>query len=86
MRRWKTCLQHLEEVRARLDKESEAATLRIDSLAHPDLVVNPRHNPIISCKDVAFSRCESYRLLIFFQSITVNFTPNYEIKLALCDF
>uniref|UniRef100_A0A674MV47 HAUS augmin-like complex, subunit 3 n=1 Tax=Takifugu rubripes TaxID=31033 RepID=A0A674MV47_TAKRU len=56
MRRWKTCLQHLEEVKARLDKESEAATLRIDSLGHPDLVVNPRHNPIISCKDVAFSR------------------------------
>lgn len=85
MRRWKTCLQHLEEVKARLDKESEAATLRIDSLGHPDLVVNPRHNPIISCKDITFSRCVSSADLIF-QPITVNFTPKNEIKVALCDF
>lgn len=59
LRRWKACVQHLEKVNGRLVRESEAAALRIDSLSHPDLAINPRHNPIISCKDAAFSRlCE----------------------------
>lgn len=56
LRRWKTCVQHLEDVNVRLVKESEEVTLRSESLAHPDLALNPRHNPIITCKDVAFSR------------------------------
>ncbi|XP_070848777.1 HAUS augmin-like complex subunit 3 isoform X1 [Chaetodon trifascialis] len=56
LRRWRTCLKQLGEVNSRLVKEGEAATLRIESLAHPDLTVNPRPNPIISCKDAAFSR------------------------------
>uniref|UniRef100_H3D8L9 HAUS augmin-like complex, subunit 3 n=1 Tax=Tetraodon nigroviridis TaxID=99883 RepID=H3D8L9_TETNG len=56
MRRWKSCLQHLEAVKGRLVNESETVALRIDCLSHPDLSINPRHNPIITCKDVAFSR------------------------------
>nr|XP_046236512.1 HAUS augmin-like complex subunit 3 isoform X2 [Scatophagus argus] len=56
LRRWKLCLQQLGELNSRLLKEGEAATLRIESLAHPELVINPKPNPIISCKDVAFSR------------------------------
>ncbi|XP_070786311.1 HAUS augmin-like complex subunit 3 [Enoplosus armatus] len=56
LRRWRTCFKQLGEVNSRLVKEGEAATLRIESLAHPDLAINPRANPIISCKDAAFSR------------------------------
>ncbi|XP_074480403.1 HAUS augmin-like complex subunit 3 isoform X1 [Sebastes fasciatus] len=56
LRRWRTCLKQLGEVDGRLVKEGEAAALRIESLAHPDLAINPRPNPIISCKDAAFSR------------------------------
>ncbi|XP_034757075.1 HAUS augmin-like complex subunit 3 isoform X1 [Etheostoma cragini] len=56
LRRWRTCLKQLEEVNSRLVKEGETANLRIESLAHPDLAINPRPNPIISCKDAAFSR------------------------------
>nr|XP_033465924.1 HAUS augmin-like complex subunit 3 isoform X2 [Epinephelus lanceolatus] len=55
-RRWRTCLKQLGEVNSRLVKEGEAAALRIDSLAHPELAINPRPNPIISSKDAAFSR------------------------------
>ncbi|XP_054457372.1 HAUS augmin-like complex subunit 3 isoform X2 [Anoplopoma fimbria] len=56
LRRWRMCLKQLGEVNSRLVKEGDAATLRIESLAHPDLAINPRPNPIISCKDAAFSR------------------------------
>lgn len=56
LRRWKKCLRQLEVVKSRLTKEREEATLRMESLAHPDLAVNPRNNPIISCKDATFSR------------------------------
>ncbi|XP_051284713.1 HAUS augmin-like complex subunit 3 [Dicentrarchus labrax] len=56
LRRWRTCLKQLVDINSTLVKESEAATLRIESLAHPDLAINPRPNPIISCKDAAFSR------------------------------
>ncbi|XP_023252495.1 HAUS augmin-like complex subunit 3 [Seriola lalandi dorsalis] len=56
LRRWRTCLKKLGEVNNRMAKEGEAAALRIESLAHPDLSINPRPNPIISCKDAAFSR------------------------------
>ncbi|XP_041821164.1 HAUS augmin-like complex subunit 3 isoform X2 [Chelmon rostratus] len=56
LRRWRTCLKQLGEVNSRLVKEGEEATLRIESLAHPDLAINPRPNPIISAKDAAFSR------------------------------
>ncbi|TNN72009.1 HAUS augmin-like complex subunit 3 [Liparis tanakae] len=56
LRRWRLCLKQLEDVNSRLVKEDEATTLRIESLAHPDLAINPRPNPIISCKDAAFSR------------------------------
>lgn len=56
LQRWKKCLRQLEVVKSRLTKESEEATLRMESLAHPDLAVNPRNNPIISCKDATFSR------------------------------
>lgn len=55
-RRWRTCLKQLGEVNSRLVKEGEAAALRIESLAHPELAINPRPNPIISSKDAAFSR------------------------------
>lgn len=56
LRRWRTCLKQLGEVNSRLVKEGEAATLRIETMAHPDLAINPRPNPIISSKDAAFSR------------------------------
>ncbi|KAG7241560.1 hypothetical protein INR49_025480, partial [Caranx melampygus] len=56
LRRWKTCLKQLDEVNSRMVKEGEAAALRTESLSHPDLAINPRPNPIISCKDAAFSR------------------------------
>ncbi|XP_031707346.1 HAUS augmin-like complex subunit 3 isoform X2 [Anarrhichthys ocellatus] len=56
LRRWRKCLQQLGDVNSRLVKDGEAATLRMESLAHPDLAINLRPNPIISCKDAAFSR------------------------------
>lgn len=65
LRRWKTCLKQLGDVNSRLVKEGEVATLRIESLAHPDLAINPRHNPIISCKDAAFSRSEDTSYLYY---------------------
>lgn len=56
LRSWRTCLKQLGEVNSRMVKESEAANLSIESLAHPDFAINPRPNPIITCKDAAFSR------------------------------
>ncbi|XP_022056453.1 HAUS augmin-like complex subunit 3 [Acanthochromis polyacanthus] len=56
LRRWRTCQKQLGRVTSRLMKDSEEASLRIESLAHPDLAINPRPNPIITCKDAAFSR------------------------------
>ncbi|XP_041634814.1 HAUS augmin-like complex subunit 3 isoform X2 [Cheilinus undulatus] len=56
LRRWRTCFKQLGDLSSRLTKESEATTLRIESLSHPDLAINSRPNPIISCKDAAFSR------------------------------
>ncbi|XP_068164404.1 HAUS augmin-like complex subunit 3 [Antennarius striatus] len=56
LRRWRTCHKQLEEVNSQLVQEGEAANLRIESLAHSDLVINPRPNAIISSKDPAFSR------------------------------
>uniref|UniRef100_A0AAV2KRV4 DNA-directed DNA polymerase family A palm domain-containing protein n=1 Tax=Knipowitschia caucasica TaxID=637954 RepID=A0AAV2KRV4_KNICA len=56
LRRWTTCFKELEEVCVKLTKHSEAVSHRIDALAHPDLIINPRPNPIINSKDVAFSR------------------------------
>ncbi|XP_023124420.2 HAUS augmin-like complex subunit 3 isoform X1 [Amphiprion ocellaris] len=56
LRRWRTCQKQMGGVTSRLMKESEEASLRIESLAHPDLAINPRPNPIITCKDAAFSR------------------------------
>ncbi|XP_067379778.1 HAUS augmin-like complex subunit 3 isoform X2 [Channa argus] len=56
LRRWRTCLKQLGDVNCRIVEEVEAANLRIESLAHPDLTINPRPNPIISCKDAALCR------------------------------
>lgn len=56
LRGWKTLLAHLVQVTNKLEKNKEAASLRLDGLANPDLAINPRTNPIISKKDVAFSR------------------------------
>uniref|UniRef100_A0A3Q3JLP8 HAUS augmin-like complex subunit 3 N-terminal domain-containing protein n=2 Tax=Monopterus albus TaxID=43700 RepID=A0A3Q3JLP8_MONAL len=56
LRRWKMCLKHLVEANSRMVKEGEASSSRIESLAHPDLAINPRPNPIISCRDASFSR------------------------------
>ncbi|PWA28869.1 hypothetical protein CCH79_00012871 [Gambusia affinis] len=55
-RRWKCCQNQLMEIDSRLSEEDKAASLRIESLAHPDLVINPRPNPIISSQDVALCR------------------------------
>ncbi|XP_054916318.1 HAUS augmin-like complex subunit 3 isoform X3 [Poeciliopsis prolifica] len=56
LRRWKCCQNQLKEIDSRLSEEDKAASLRIESLAHPDLAINPRPNPIISSKDVALCR------------------------------
>uniref|UniRef100_A0A1A7XGM5 HAUS augmin-like complex, subunit 3 n=1 Tax=Iconisemion striatum TaxID=60296 RepID=A0A1A7XGM5_9TELE len=56
LRRWKTCHKQLSEIEGRLLKEGKEATLRMESLTHPELAINPRPNPIISSKDAAFSR------------------------------
>uniref|UniRef100_A0A3Q4GS47 HAUS augmin-like complex, subunit 3 n=1 Tax=Neolamprologus brichardi TaxID=32507 RepID=A0A3Q4GS47_NEOBR len=56
LRRWKTCQKHLCDVKGKLKKEGDEVSLRIKSLAHPDLIINPKPNPIISSKDAAFSR------------------------------
>lgn len=56
LRRWRTCQKQLEDVNRRMVEEVKAATLRTESLAHPDLTINPRPNPIINCRDAAFSR------------------------------
>ncbi|XP_016532668.1 HAUS augmin-like complex subunit 3 [Poecilia formosa] len=56
LRRWKCCQNQLMEIDSRLSEEDKAASLRIESLAHPDLAINPRPNPIISSKDVALCR------------------------------
>ncbi|CAG5959805.1 unnamed protein product [Menidia menidia] len=56
MRRWRTCRGQLSELEGRLRAESESVSERMESLAHPDLALNPRPNPIISTKDIAFSR------------------------------
>ncbi|KAM4713969.1 HAUS augmin-like complex subunit 3 isoform 2-T2 [Anableps anableps] len=56
LRRWKCCQNQLMEIDSRLSEEDKAASLRIESLTHPDLAINPRPNPIISSKDVALSR------------------------------
>ncbi|KAM7377200.1 hypothetical protein PAMA_013808 [Pampus argenteus] len=56
LRRWRTCLKQLGDVNSRMVKEGEETSLRMEALAHPDLAINPRPNPIISCKDAAFSR------------------------------
>ncbi|KAM9836418.1 HAUS augmin-like complex subunit 3 [Aulostomus maculatus] len=56
LRRWRASLKQLGEVKGRLVSEDQAASLRMEALAHPDLVINPRPSPIISSKDAAFSR------------------------------
>ncbi|XP_040039013.2 HAUS augmin-like complex subunit 3 [Gasterosteus aculeatus] len=56
LRRWRLCVKQLGELDGRLVKESEASNLRMESLSHPDLAINARPNPIISCRDAAFSR------------------------------
>lgn len=56
LRRWKSCQNQLMEIDGRLSEEDKAASLRTEALAHPDLAIIPRPNPIISSRDVAFSR------------------------------
>ncbi|KAK5604741.1 hypothetical protein CRENBAI_011451 [Crenichthys baileyi] len=56
LRRWMCCQNQLMKIHSRLSEEDKAASLRMESLTHPDLAINPRPNPIISSKDVAFSR------------------------------
>ncbi|XP_071379655.1 HAUS augmin-like complex subunit 3 [Centroberyx affinis] len=56
LRRWRTVLKQLGEVSRWLVEGGEEASLRVETLAQPDLAVNPRPSPIISCKDAAFSR------------------------------
>ncbi|XP_047242297.1 HAUS augmin-like complex subunit 3 isoform X8 [Girardinichthys multiradiatus] len=56
LRRWMCCQNQLMKIHSRLSEEDKAGSLRMESLAHPDLAINPRPNPIISSKDVAFSR------------------------------
>ncbi|XP_029932416.1 HAUS augmin-like complex subunit 3 isoform X2 [Myripristis murdjan] len=56
LRRWRTVLKQLGEVSCRLVDGAEEASRRLEALAQPDLALNPKPSPIISCKDVAFSR------------------------------
>ncbi|XP_032439426.1 HAUS augmin-like complex subunit 3 isoform X2 [Xiphophorus hellerii] len=56
LRRWKCCQNQLMEIDSRLSEEDKASSLRIESLAHPGLAINPRPNPFISSQDVALCR------------------------------
>ncbi|XP_061619393.1 HAUS augmin-like complex subunit 3 isoform X1 [Phyllopteryx taeniolatus] len=56
LRKWRVCLNHLTNVNSRLVKESEVTSLRFEALAHPELALNMRPNPIISTNDATFSR------------------------------
>ncbi|XP_056156385.1 HAUS augmin-like complex subunit 3 isoform X2 [Lampris incognitus] len=56
LRRWKTVMKQLDEMGHRLVEGGEEAARRIKALAQPDLSIYPKPNPIISCKDAAFSR------------------------------
>uniref|UniRef100_A0A8C6U8W3 HAUS augmin-like complex, subunit 3 n=1 Tax=Neogobius melanostomus TaxID=47308 RepID=A0A8C6U8W3_9GOBI len=56
LRAWRALFEQLEQIGGKLVKDHKATSLRIDALAHPDLSINPRPNPIINSKDVAFSR------------------------------
>ncbi|RVE60441.1 hypothetical protein OJAV_G00180840 [Oryzias javanicus] len=56
LRRWRTCQNQLREVEGRLTKESREAASRMEILTHPELGVNPKPNPIITCNDASFSR------------------------------
>uniref|UniRef100_A0A8C7XGD2 HAUS augmin-like complex, subunit 3 n=1 Tax=Oryzias sinensis TaxID=183150 RepID=A0A8C7XGD2_9TELE len=56
LRRWRTCQNQLSEVKGRLTKESKESALRMEILIHPDLGINPKPSPIISCNDASFSR------------------------------
>ncbi|KAM4611550.1 HAUS augmin-like complex subunit 3 [Polymixia lowei] len=56
LRRWRTVLKQLGEMSRRLVEEVEETALRMEAQAHPDMAINPRPSPIISCKDASFSR------------------------------
>uniref|UniRef100_A0A3Q0SN11 HAUS augmin-like complex, subunit 3 n=1 Tax=Amphilophus citrinellus TaxID=61819 RepID=A0A3Q0SN11_AMPCI len=65
LRRWKTCQKQLADVNGKLIKEGEEVSLRLESLAHPDLAINPKCNPIISCKDASWNCLESVNLVLY---------------------
>ncbi|XP_051927826.1 HAUS augmin-like complex subunit 3 isoform X1 [Hippocampus zosterae] len=56
LRKWGVCLNHLTNVNTRLVKERKVTSLRFEALAHPELALNMRPNPIITNMDAAFRR------------------------------
>lgn len=56
LRKWGVCLNHLTNVNSRLVKERKVTSLRFEALAHPELALNMRPNPIITNTDAAFRR------------------------------
>ncbi|XP_077355611.1 HAUS augmin-like complex subunit 3 isoform X2 [Festucalex cinctus] len=56
LRKWGGCLSHLTNVNSRLVKEREATSLRFEALAHPELALSMKPNPLITCKDTTFRR------------------------------
>ncbi|XP_034020755.1 HAUS augmin-like complex subunit 3 isoform X2 [Thalassophryne amazonica] len=56
LRRWRMCLQKLEDLHCRLVEGKEAASMRMETLSRPDLAINTRPSLIISSQDATFSR------------------------------
>ncbi|XP_077400000.1 HAUS augmin-like complex subunit 3 isoform X2 [Vanacampus margaritifer] len=56
LRKWGACLNHLTNVTSRLVKEREVTSLRFEALAHPELALSMRPNPLITSKDTTFRR------------------------------
>ncbi|XP_061133553.1 HAUS augmin-like complex subunit 3 isoform X1 [Syngnathus typhle] len=85
LREWRACLNHLANANSRLVEERDATSLRLGALAHPELALNTRPNPIVTSKDAAFRRL--LRLLLEHHSSRGRVEPfqTYEaLKQAAC--
>ncbi|XP_049582245.1 HAUS augmin-like complex subunit 3 isoform X2 [Syngnathus scovelli] len=85
LREWRACLNHLANVNGRLVKERDATSLRLGALAHPELALNTRPNPVVTSKDATFRRL--LRLLLEHHSSRGRVEPfqTYEaLKQAAC--
>ncbi|XP_061664618.1 HAUS augmin-like complex subunit 3 [Syngnathoides biaculeatus] len=55
-RKWRACRNRLSDASGELVKESDVTSLRCEVLAHPELALNLRPNPLIGSNDATFSR------------------------------